>query len=142
MENPRYGDTVLVDFVGRLKNGAVFTTSKKEAPLRFTIGKGEVIPGFEQAVLGMKPGETRTAEIDAKQAFGHHRGELVWEVPREKLPDDKQPREGERLQIRRPQREPFLATVRQVKPEGVVLDANHPLAGEDVVFDIRLVAVD
>ena len=141
MPGATYGDTVLVDYIGRLRNGDVFSSSRKARPLRFTLGQGEVIPGFEQAVLGMEPGQMCTAELESGEAFGPRRPELVWEVPLDQLPPSVDPRAGEYLTIRASDKN-RLAAVKKVTPETVILDANHPLAGVDVIFDIKLVALD
>jgi peptidylprolyl isomerase len=142
MPGAAYGDTVLVDYIGRLKNGDVFSSSQKARPLRFTLGQGEVIPGFEQAVIGLEPGQMCTTEIESQNAFGPRRPDLVWEVPLERLPASVKPKAGEYLTLRDKNEQDRVAAVKKVTPETVVLDANHPLAGEDVIFDIKLVAVD
>lgn len=141
MPTAKDGDTVVVRYAGRLRSGDVFTSSSGKPPLTFTIGKGDVLPGFERAVVGMQPGERRTADVKAEEAFGPHRRELVLELSREQLPGELEPRAGERVTYRDHDAELRLAIVKQVDERTVVIDANHPLAGEDLIFDIELVAL-
>jgi peptidylprolyl isomerase len=110
-------------------------------PLEFTLGEGELIPGFEQAVLGMAAGETKTATILADQAYGPHRTERVIDVERHHLPPDLQPEIGQRLQMTRPDGTTLTVVVTALTETQVTLDANHPLAGHDLIFDIMLVEI-
>ncbi len=143
MPDAKQGDTVKVHYTGKLKDGTVFDTSEQREPLEFKIGEGQVIPGFEQAVVGMSPGESKNTEVSADEAYGQHREELVQEVERNQLPDDLEPQEGQYLQATRPQDgQKINLLVTGVKDSSVTLDANHPLAGEDLSFDIRLVEIE
>ena len=135
------GDTVKVHYTGKLEDGTVFDTSIERDPLQFTIGEGQLIPGFEQAVVGMSPGESKTVEIPADEAYGPYREELVMVVDRDQLPEDLQPEVGQQLQIRQPDGQTILVKVIDVSESSVTLDANHPLAGKDLTFDIELVEV-
>jgi FKBP-type peptidyl-prolyl cis-trans isomerase 2 len=135
------GDRVRVHYTGKLEDGTVFDTSRESDPLEFELGGGMVIPGFDEGVSGMEKGETRTIEIEPEDAYGQHHDELMFEVPREKFPDDYEPREGDKLQIPRDDGTPATFFVMEVKDGNVVLDANHPLAGKKLFFEIELVEI-
>jgi peptidylprolyl isomerase len=110
-------------------------------PLEFTLGEGDLIPGFEQAVLGMTAGESKTATLLADQAYGPHRAERVIDVERHHLPSDLQPELGQQLQMTRPDGTTLAVVVTALTETQVTLDANHPLAGRDLIFDIMLVEI-
>ncbi|MFW6189369.1 MAG: FKBP-type peptidyl-prolyl cis-trans isomerase [Planctomycetota bacterium] len=135
------GDKVRVHYTGKLEDGTVFDTSTEGEPLEFTIGAGEVIPGFEQGVVGMETGEEKTIEVSSGDAYGPHRDDWVLEVDRDELPDDLELEIGQQLQIEQESGETTLVRVAAVTPDMVRLDANHPLAGEDLVFDVELVEI-
>lgn len=141
MSKAKQGDTVKVHYKGTLEDGTVFDTTAGRDPLEFTIGGGEILPGFEQAVVGMASGEKRRTEIAAKDAYGEHQTDRVIEVGRDKFPDEIQPEIGQRLQMVREGGEALPVTVVEVGDESVTLDANHPLAGKDVTFEIELVEI-
>ncbi|GAB1541431.1 peptidylprolyl isomerase [Scytonema sp. NUACC21] len=141
MTQAKHGDTVMVHYEGKLSDGTVFDASTDGSPLQFTIGEGEIILGFEQAVLGMSVGETKTAEIPSDQAYGPHQPELVLNVERNQLPPDFEVEVGQQLQIQQAPGQFIPVTVTDVSSENVTLDANHPLAGKDLVFDIQLVDI-
>ena len=141
MAQAKSGDTVKVHYTGKLEDGTVFATSINSEPMQLTIGEGQVIPGFEQAVVGMSPGESKTAEVPANKAFGPHRKEMVAVVERSQLPVDSKPEVGEQLQIHRADGRTIEATVTNASESSVTLDANHPLAGEDLAFDIQLIQI-
>ena len=129
------GDTVQVHYTGRLDNGDVFDSSRERAPLSFTMGAGNVIPGFESGVSGLNVGESRTVRVEAGDAYGDHREDLVVSVPRAQAPDGLTP--SDQVQVGdRP------AVVVEVTEEHVVVDANHPLAGQPLNFDIELVGIE
>jgi peptidylprolyl isomerase len=133
---------VKVHYTGKLASGEVFDTSAERGPLEFTVGEGRIIPGFEQAVVGMTPGESKAVTIPAEQAYGPHRDDRVFDVPKANLPDDVDAEVGQKLEVRHPDGAKTVVTVSEVGPENVKLDANHPLAGQDLTFDIELVAVE
>lgn len=135
------GDTVRVHYTGELDDGVIFDTSAGGEPLQFTLGAGAVIPGFEQAVLGMDPGETTTVRIPANDGYGERRDDLVLEVERDQVPPDLNPQVGERLEIRRQDGSSVPVTVSAVSEKIVTLDANHPLAGQALTFQIELVEI-
>lgn len=128
-------------YTGKLPDGNVFDSSVNREPLEFTIGSGNMIPGFEQAVEGMNVGDKKTAEIPSEQAYGEKREDMVISVPRENVPGDIQPEVGQQLAVQQQEGQQVPVTVTEVTEEKVVLDANHPLAGKDLVFEIELVEV-
>lgn len=138
MAKAKIGDTVRVHYLGKLQNGTVFDTTVARDPIEFTIGRGQVIPGFEQAVIGLEPGERLTVTIPADKAFGAYRKEMVQIVHPEQLSQDMEAQVGQQLRIPQQDGDGFVVTVTDVSDESVTLDANHPLAGEDLLFDIRL----
>ncbi len=141
MTGAQNGNTVKVHYTGKLKNGEIFDSSENREPLEFTIGQGQMIPGFEAAVIGMKPGETKAAEkIPADQAYAYHE-ELVVEVNRDQLPQNISPEVGQRLQAQQPDGQVMFLTVTAITDESVTLDGNHPLAGQDLYFDLEMVEV-
>jgi len=141
MAHPRAGDTVKVHYTGRLDDGRVFDSSKQRGPLELTLGDGRVIPGFEEAIAAMEPGEERTVRIPADRAYGRHRSELVLAVDRSELPPDIEPQVGQHLQVQHDDGEVTVVRVAEVSDEQVTIDANHPLAGHDLTFELELVAV-
>ncbi len=142
MAQARTGDHVRVHFTGRLDDGTVFATSAMSDPLEFTLGNSEVLPQIEEAVEGMESGETKTVCIPSDEAFGPWREELVQEIPRESLPLEMDVEVGQQLWVDQPNDEPLLVAIADVSDDSVTLDANHPLAGEDLTFDLELVDVD
>ena len=141
MAQAQSGDHVRVHYTGRLADGTIFDTSMEREPLEFTLGGGELIPGFEQAVLGMTAGESKTVTILTDQAYGPHHAERVIDVERHHLPPDLQPELGQRLQMTRPDGTTVTVVVTMITETQVTLDANHPLAGQDLIFDIMLVEI-
>jgi FKBP-type peptidyl-prolyl cis-trans isomerase 2 len=141
MTQAKAGDTVKVHYTGKLGDGTVFDTSAEREPLEFTVGEGQVIPGFEQAVVGMNPGDSRTMTIPVDEAYGPHRTEMVLTVGRDQFPGNIEPEIDQQLQIRQPDGQTFVVTVTDVNDETVTLDANNPLAGQDLTFDIQLVEI-
>ncbi|UCC50082.1 MAG: peptidylprolyl isomerase [Gemmatimonadota bacterium] len=141
MEKAKRGDTVKVQYTGRLQDGRVFDTSAEREPLRFTIGQGNVIRGFEQAVVGMAPGEAKSVHLPPEEAYGVRRDQLVFEVQRAKLPSGLEPEVGKRLEYRQRDGTALPLTVTAVSESKVTLDANHPLAGHELTFDIELLEI-
>lgn len=130
------GDTVRVHYTGKLADGAVFDTSVGSEPYEFTLGQGQTISGFEQAVIGMKVGETKTFTLTADQAYGERSDDLVFEIGRDEMPPDITPEAGMQLQTSQ-----GIITIVEVTETTIKLDANHPLAGHDLTFDIELVEI-
>lgn len=141
MAQAKHGDTVKVHYTGKLEDGTVFDSSENREPLEFTIGEGKIIPGFEQAVIGMSPGESKTEKVPADQAFGPYREELVLEVDRQQIPADVELKVGNRLQFRHADSRATQGLITDVSESKVKLDANHPLARRDLIFDIQLLEI-
>jgi peptidylprolyl isomerase len=142
MAQAQNGDKVKVHYTGRLDDDNMFDSSREREPLEFQLGSGQLIPGFEDAVIGMAAGDTKTFKIQANQAYGEHREELVQQVPRQQFPTDMEVKVGQRFQINQQEEEqPLVVTVTDVSDTFVTIDANHPLAGEDLTFDIELVDI-
>jgi peptidylprolyl isomerase len=141
MTQAKTGDTVRIHFTGRLTDGTEFDTSRGREPLEFQIGAGEIIPGIEEAVEGMNVGETNTVTVPADRAYGPHHGEAMQRIPRAEIPDHIQLSPGLRLQAQRSDGQQILLTVVEVTETELMVDANHPLAGQDLVFDLELVEV-
>lgn len=135
------GDTVKVHYTGTLDDGSVFDTSIGRDPLQFTLGEGQMIPGFEQGVLGMQLGETKTVKITADQAYGQYYEDMVWEIGRDQLPAGIEPEVGQQLQASEPNGQIIIVTIIEVSESNVTVDANHPLAGKDLTFEIQLVEI-
>jgi peptidylprolyl isomerase len=138
MAQAKTGDTVKVHYTGKLDDGTVFDTSADREPLQFTIGEGQIIPDFEQAIVGMNPGESKTIQIPSERAYGPHHEEMIMVVDRKEFPEDLEPRVDQRLQVRQPDGQEFAVTVTDVSESKVTLDGNHPLAGKDLTFDVEL----
>jgi peptidylprolyl isomerase len=141
MTAARSGDTVRVHYVGRLDDGTVFDSSREHEPLEFTVGAGEVISGFDRAVEGMEVGEAREARIEVDDAYGERRDDLVLDVPRDQVPEGLDIEPGMRLELRQPDGEAVPVTVADIGDETVTLDANHPLAGQPLTFELELVEI-
>ena len=135
------GDTVRVHYTGKLEDGTTFGSSADDEPVQFTIGRREVIPGFENAVIGMTPGEVKTAEVPADQAYGAYDDGKLVTVERSRLPSDFQPLLGQELEIQQPDGQVFPVRITEVSESGVTLDANHMLAGRHLTFDIHLLEI-
>ena len=142
MAQPRAGDTVRVHYTGRLDDGRVFDSSRERDPLQLTLGEGRLIPGFEEALTQMEPGEERTVKVPVDRAYGPHRPDLVLSVDRSELPADIQPEVGQHLEVQHDDGDVTLVKIAEVSGGQVTLDANHPLAGHDLTFDLELVAID
>jgi peptidylprolyl isomerase len=140
MAQAQNGTKVKVHYTGKLDDGSVFDSSEGREPLEFTVGEGQVIPGFEHGVVGMEPGDTKTLNIPSDEAYGPHRPEGVFEVERAEIPPSIPLQEGMRLQANQGGRTIEL-TVVEFDQSKVTLDGNHPLAGQDLTFDIQLVEV-
>ena len=141
MERANEGDTVRVHYTGSLSDGSVFDSSRGREPLEFTLGEGRVISGFDEAVTGMSPGQERQVTIPADQAYGGRRDDLVFAVPRTQFPEGMEPAVGLEVQLTQGGQR-AVARIAEVSDESVTLDANHPLAGKDLTFDLELVEID
>ncbi|MGH9456758.1 MAG: FKBP-type peptidyl-prolyl cis-trans isomerase [Thermoanaerobaculia bacterium] len=141
MQTAKEGDTVQVHYTGTLEDGETFDSSNSGEPLEFTIGAGEVVPGFEAAVTGMAEGEKKTAKIASGDAYGERHDELVFSVKKSQIPEDVEVKIGDRLAVGLPTGETVPMEVTGIGEESVTLDANHPLAGKDLTFDLELVKI-
>ena len=141
MAQAKAGDRVKVHYTGTLSDGMVFDSSADGEPMEFTIGGQEVVPGFEQAVIGLDIDESVTTTIPAKEAYGDHREDRVVTIDRDDLPLGADPKVGQSLRITLADGRKAIAGVRRVTETAVALDANHPLAGQDLTFEIRLVEI-
>ena len=130
---------VKVHYTGTLDDGSVFDSSEGREPLAFTVGDGNLIPGFENAVLGMKVDETKKVTIPSEQAYGPVRNELIQELDISVLPEGLNPQAGQKLQSQDNEGRSFVVTVKQVNEKTIVVDGNHELAGKDLQFEIRVV---
>jgi peptidylprolyl isomerase len=139
MAQAKRGDTVKVHYVGTFEDGTVFDTSREREPLPFTIGQGEVIPGFEEAVIGMNPGESKKIVIPAENAYGPRHEEMVLVVDRQHLPEGVDPQVGQQYQIPQSDGQSIIVTVTDTSESSVTLDGNHPLAGRELTFEIELI---
>ena len=137
----REGDKVRVHYTGRLEDGSEFDTSIGNEPFVFTIGESEVIPGFEGAALGMKTGEVRSVTIAPESAYGSYNDELVVDMPREYIPEDIVPELGMMLKIVDNDGNEIPVRITVIEDNSITLDANHPLAGKTLVFDIELLEI-
>jgi len=141
MARAQTGDTVRVHYTGRFEDGTVFDTSQDREPIEFTLGEHQVIPGFENAVTGMQAGETKTAQIPPEEAYGERREDLLIDVPRAEVPADIDPQIGQTLQVQGAGGQVFPVVVASVGEDTITLDANHPLAGRSLIFDIHLIDI-
>lgn len=141
MAQVKSGDTVRVHYHGKLTNGTTFDSSEGRDPLEFTVGSGQVIKGFDDAMLDMNVGEKKTVNIPVDQAYGQRNDDMMMEYPRSEFPADMTPEVGMELHMSDNMGNVFPVVIAEVKEENVLLDANHPLAGEDLVFEIELVSI-
>jgi peptidylprolyl isomerase len=141
MAQAKTGDTVKVHYTGRLDDGSEFDSSRDDSPLEFTIGKGDVIQGFESAIIGMTPGETKTITIPADEAYGQYNEEMVAVAERDQFPKNTSPEIGQEYEMCNEEGKSLVMTVIEVSDSQITLDANHPLAGEDLTFDLELVEI-
>ena len=141
VEQAKRGDTVRVHYTGSFEDGTVFDSSRGHEPLEFTIGEGQVICGFEDAVVGMAEGDTKRETIAPKQGYGERHDELVFTVPRDQVPPGTTLDVGDMVQIGFPDGRTAAVQVAKVSDEALTLDANHPLAGRTLLFDLELVKI-
>lgn len=141
MSQANTGDTVKIHYTGTLEDGQQFDSSEGRDPLEFELGAGQVVPGFEKAVSGMTVGESKSVKIEPEDAYGERNPEAVQEVPKSALPEELNPEEGMMLQAQNQSGQSVQLRVVAVKDETIIVDANHPLAGKTLNFDINLVAI-
>ena len=141
MTAAKTGDSVKIHYTGTLEDGTTFDSSVGREPLEFTLGSGQVIVGFEEAVTGMKTGEKKNVTITADKAYGQRNEEMVITAPRDQVPKDINPEVGQKLQMAGPDNQPIVVQITEVTDEHILLDANPPLAGKDLIFDIELMSI-
>jgi len=138
MQQVKAGDTVKVHYHGRLTDGTTFDSSEGRTPLEFEVGSGMVIKGFDDGLLGMTVGEKKTIEIPVGDAYGEKDPQMLMDFPIDRFPPDMKPEAGMRLNMTNGSGQQIPVVIVDVKDDSVILDANHPLAGEDLVFDLEL----
>jgi len=136
------GDKVKVHYTGKLTSGMQLDSSSGREPLEFTVGAGQMIKGFDAAIPGMKVGDKKTIEIPPQEAYGDRSEEAMIEFPKTNIPADMQLEVGMQLSLRDQDGRPIPVVVREIKEEVIVLDANHFLAGETLIFDIELMDIE
>jgi len=142
MQQAKEGNVVKVHYSGRLTDGTLFDSSEGREPLEFTVGAGQMIKGFDAGVLGMSIGEKKTLQIAAEDAYGARDEEAIIEFPAENIPADMKLEPGMQLTLRNQNGQPVPVIVLEVKDDVVIMDANHMLAGQDLVFDVELVEIN
>ncbi|MCJ7871734.1 peptidylprolyl isomerase [Marinovum sp. 2_MG-2023] len=142
MTQVKSGDTVAIHYTGTLADGATFDSSQGRDPLEFTVGSGQIIPGLDKAIPGMEVGDKKVVNIPADEAYGQPDPSARQDVPRSEIPADIPLDPGTQLQVQTPTGQVMPVVVVEVTEEVVTLDANHPLAGKDLTFDIELVKID
>lgn len=141
MSQVKQNDTVKVHYTGKLADGQVFDSSREREPIEFTLGQGQLIPGFEKGVIDMKVNEKKTVTIPCAEAYGEVNNELFQEVKKEQLPPEIKPEVGMGLVSKNPDGTERQLRVAEVKEDAIVVDANHPLAGKELVFDLEMVEI-
>lgn len=141
MQQAQNGDKVKVHYHGKLRTGETFDSSDGREPLEFTLGSGQVIKGFDEGVKGMQAGDKKTVEIPVEEAYGEKSEDMIIEFPKTQFPPDVTPEVGAQLMMSNGAGQQLPVTITEVKEDSVTLDANHPLAGEDLIFDLELVEI-
>ncbi len=141
MSEVKNGDTVRVHYTGKLDDGLIFDSSVDGNPIEFIVGKGKLIDGFEEAVIGMNPGETRTVKIAPNKAYGEYNNNLVGKVNRDRLPPQTELAIDKRIKLKRKDGKLQSVRVIDLSESSVTLDGNHPLAGQYLVFEIELIEI-
>lgn len=142
MSQVKLNDTIKVHYTGKLTDGQVFDSSENREPLEFKVGSGMLIPGFENGVIDMAVNENKTLNIPCAEAYGEVNKELFQEVEKSMLPEDIQPEVGMGLMSQTPDGREMPLTITEVKDASIIVDANHPLAGKDLIFDIEVVEIN
>lgn len=141
MATVKEGDRVKVHYTGKLEDGTIFDSSRDGTPLEFTVGKAELIKGFDRGVIGMSAGESKTVKIPAEDAYGPHKKERVFEFKRDRSPLDFDPPVGQQVQMQRADGQPVVVTIIDKSDTAFTMDSNHPMAGKNLTFDITLVEI-
>ncbi len=133
------GDKIKVEYTGTLDDGTVFDTSKEKEPLEFEVGSGQIIKGFDEAVVGMEKGEEKSIKIESKDAYGDPNPELTKKIPREHLPKEQELKPGMMLRLKTPDGRQIPAKITEVTDKEITIDLNHPLAGKSLNFKVKIV---
>jgi len=141
MQQVKNGDKVKVHYHGRLTNGETFDSSEGRQPLEFEVGSGSVIKGFDDGVTGMEVGDKKTINIPVDEAYGQKNPEMLIEMPKDRFPAELELEVGLPLMMSNGEGQNFQVIIHEIQDESVVLDANHPLAGQDLIFDLELVDI-
>jgi FKBP-type peptidyl-prolyl cis-trans isomerase 2 len=141
MKQVKKGDKVKVHYHGRLTSGETFDSSEGRQPLEFEVGSGSVIKGFDEGVTGMAVGEKKTVNIPVEEAYGPKNPEMLIEMPKDRFPEDMELEQGLPLMMSSGTGQDFQVVIAEIKDDAVLLDANHPLAGQELVFDLELVEI-
>ena len=141
METVKEGDTIVIEYKGKLEDGTVFDSTEGKNPLEFTVGEGEVIPGLEKGVIGMAQGESRTIVIHAEEGYGQRLKERVCELDKKRVPENFHPGVGQQLQMYRADGLPIMGTVVTMSGTSFTMDYNHPLAGKTLIFETTLLEI-
>jgi len=141
MTEVKSGDKIRLHYTGTLKDGTTFDSSAGREPLEFTVGSGQIIPGLDAAMPGMKVGDKKTVTVPPEEAYGPHNPSAVQSIPRAQIPDHIPTEVGTQLQVQTPQGQPMPVTITSADAESVTLDANHPLAGKELIFAVELVEI-
>ncbi|MDP3980906.1 MAG: peptidylprolyl isomerase [Chlamydiota bacterium] len=141
MTSAKNGDSVRVHYTGKLNDGTIFDSSTNREPMQFTIGEGNLIADFEQAVIGMNIGDKKTISINAEKAYGPYNQEMAITVDRSNVPEDIKPEIGQQLQLTTSDGRTLNVSVIEVAEKTITIDANHPLAGKDLTFDLELIEI-
>jgi len=136
------GDTIKIHYHGKLTDGTTFDSSEGRSPLKFTVGSGAVIRGFDEGVKGMSTGDKKTITIPFAEAYGPEDPNMIIEFPKDRLPSDLTPEVGMQLTMNNADGQQFHVVITGVTDQNIVLNANHPLAGKDLVFDLELVEIE
>jgi FKBP-type peptidyl-prolyl cis-trans isomerase 2 len=141
MQKVNQGDTIVIQYIGKLEDGAVFDSTEGKNPLEFTVGEGEVILGLEKGVIGMSPGESKVIVIAPEEGYGPHLKERVCALDKKRIPDSFHPEVGQQLQMYRADGLPVMGTVVAISESAFTMDYNHPLAGKTLIFETTLVEI-
>ena len=137
----KQGDRVKVHYKGTLEDGSIFDSTEGQEPFEFTIGSGEVLPDFENAIVGLEPGNETNVKILSENAYGNYREDLCFPVERNYFPPNIEPKVGEFFSLQLKNGNTVVVKVKDIQGDTVILDANHPLAGEDLNFQIKLIKI-
>jgi peptidylprolyl isomerase len=141
MEKVKEGDTIVIEYTGKLEDGTVFDSTAGKNPLEFTVGEGEVVPGLEKGVIGMAPGESKAIVVPPEDGYGPHLKERVCQLDKKRVPENFHPEVGQQLQMYRADGLPIMGTVVALSGTSFTMDYNHPLAGKTMVFETKLLEI-